>query len=688
MRDAVAAVLVLTMCLTFVTASKDDVHMMPDGSLMLDENMAEVGSVPEKIHVMPDGSIMADSEMGVDSAFVDLQEDAALETEDDTEDIDLMLSGRDKFGPLKKAFDTGKKLVETAKKKGLKAAAQEALKHIMPDKTNVGPAPPSAPVKKTWISWTKVIEAMRLGRESYKSPDKAAAFFKKCGVSAYVPAQIDIQTTGDGICQQENKAFANRSALTSAGWSLTGFDEVDTLRDQQKCGSEHFHARKTGNGVGVASKTLRGSGKAELEYGNCWDAGKVNVYLNGKMISSASPLTRSKRVKFKFGAGDKLEVKDEEGNAVVQLIRLKLECDRGFQNLKNFSAFTGEAQCDFFKNRTASMQLRKVWHKGSFEKHTGVECLVTSTTVQAADQLSELEVEIPTRLVEQAEQHASAARQAALKAAEFARLARDAASFSTASNRPRDAPKATTAMPTGVPATQVPTGMPTGKPTQPPTKAPKEDPDAGEIWVVFRGSNEQKDTIADLKGILVPWPYGDKVGNVHQGFFEQYKQVREQIKAEVLRLISMGHTKLHITGHSLGGALSELCAMDVAHYTKGTKLKFFAMTSFGAPDPADQTWVANYDRKVKLSTRVVYESDIVPCVPGGYKPVAALSHIVNKIVGAPDAKKYKQVRTLLHFFRGKWRSIQWPKCDMYKQSIDDHSGSKYLNALLKFPIND
>ena len=38
--------------------------------------------------------------------------------------------------------------------------------------------------------------------------------------------------------------------------------------------------------------------------------------------------------------------------------------------------------------------------------------------------------------------------------------------------------------------------------------------------------------------------------------------------------------------------------------------------SFGAPDPADEAWVANYNKRIKLSTRVVYESDLVPCVPG------------------------------------------------------------------------
>ena len=78
--------------------------------------------------------------------------------------------------------------------------------------------------------------------------------------------------------------------------------------------------------VGVLTKTLRGRGIAKLEYGNCWNAGKANVYLNGAKIGSSSPQTRAETLQFAFKNGDKLEVKDEEGNAVVQLIGLSAVC--------------------------------------------------------------------------------------------------------------------------------------------------------------------------------------------------------------------------------------------------------------------------------------------------------------------------------------------------------------------------
>jgi len=134
-----------------------------------------------------------------------------------------------------------------------------------------------------------------------------------------------------GTCRAE---FKDKAALTAAGWSVTGFDGIDNLRGynhlvhhSHACNGHHFHAYKNGNGVGVASKTFAGSGEAKLVFGNCWDAGKTNVYLNGEEIGSAKPHKTSQIVKFAFESGDKLAVKDEEGNAVVQLVRLVTPCD-------------------------------------------------------------------------------------------------------------------------------------------------------------------------------------------------------------------------------------------------------------------------------------------------------------------------------------------------------------------------
>jgi len=322
---------------------------------------------------------------------------------------------------------------------------------------------------------------------------------------------------------------------------------------------------------------------------------------------------------------------------------------------------SADKRCAFFQNRPSPMQLRKFYDEGDFEKHSGVEVFVATNTDGTKDfdvALDLADNAAPRDFAAEAEVEAAAARRAASAAAIYAKKAAEAAARTI---------------------------------TPPTTTTTTER--SNEIWVSFRGSNNKKDTIADIKAILKPWPYNSKIGEVHMGFLQQYSQVRESIKQDVLQLISAGYKTLHFTGHSLGGALAELAAMDAAEYTQGTGLTTLTLMSFGAPDPADEAWVANYNKRIKLSTRVVYESDLVPCVPGGWQPAAKLTSVVNGLKGlfsgkANFSKKFKQVRSLLMFMRGKWRSIQWPKCNFYKQSLDDHRRGLYIDALRNYPLTD
>ena len=112
-------------------------------------------------------------------------------------------------------------------------------------------------------------------------------------------------------CLSEN--LVDEAAMKNAGWSFKDF----TATKLPQCGADMWNGYRNLDLVASVSKTLRVSGTATLEYGNCWDAGKTNVYLNGKLIDSAGPLTAAKTVVFKCNSGDVLELKDEEGNAVV-----------------------------------------------------------------------------------------------------------------------------------------------------------------------------------------------------------------------------------------------------------------------------------------------------------------------------------------------------------------------------------
>ena len=94
-----------------------------------------------------------------------------------------------------------------------------------------------------------------------------------------------------------------------------------------KCGKgSAWFGWSASNKVGVASYRFAGQGTATLVYGNCWNAGKVNVYFNGKLITSAAVGEPDKTIVIPFTKGGLLELKDEGGNAVIKISSLVIKC--------------------------------------------------------------------------------------------------------------------------------------------------------------------------------------------------------------------------------------------------------------------------------------------------------------------------------------------------------------------------
>ena len=75
--------------------------------------------------------------------------------------------------------------------------------------------------------------------------------------------------------------------------------------------------------TGSISTILPRSGKLKISFGNCWKSGKVRLYLNGVMKSSAIPLSNLKSM-FKFKAGDELMLCDEGDNSIIRVNSIDL----------------------------------------------------------------------------------------------------------------------------------------------------------------------------------------------------------------------------------------------------------------------------------------------------------------------------------------------------------------------------
>ncbi|QGQ95496.1 lipase family protein [Paenibacillus psychroresistens] len=144
------------------------------------------------------------------------------------------------------------------------------------------------------------------------------------------------------------------------------------------------------------------------------------------------------------------------------------------------------------------------------------------------------------------------------------------------------------------------------------------------IVLAFRGTTSAADTVSDLIARQMPYPWFANGGNTHRGFTEIYASARKQILDALAK--SDSHKKLIITGHSLGGALATLCALDLAYNTKFASPIVY---TYGAPRVGDPTFAAAYNQKIAFSHRIVIESDLIPLIPPPLYKIPSQSKIYH-----------------------------------------------------------
>ena len=155
-----------------------------------------------------------------------------------------------------------------------------------------------------------------------------------------------------------------------------------------------------------------------------------------------------------------------------------------------------------------------------------------------------------------------------------------------------------------------------------------------DIIVAFRGSSEPKDFILDarfLKSELV-WSRNDSVAEVHAGFLAAFEAVDVEVVKQVRNLLAQKPAaRVYVTGHSLGGALAQLCALELVRQ----KFPLALVATFGSPRVGNKTFATIYNQATvaanvsslqttlrDLTLNVVNEGDPVPLLPpllNGYR---------------------------------------------------------------------
>ncbi len=162
------------------------------------------------------------------------------------------------------------------------------------------------------------------------------------------------------------------------------------------------------------------------------------------------------------------------------------------------------------------------------------------------------------------------------------------------------------------------------------------------ITIVFRGSESSFDWETDfdtqperadfddqiIQGQIVNqreqvYPYAGESKSgalMHRGFVTAYFSVRDQIHDYI-----KGHeiSTVVATGHSLGGALATLCAVDL-QYNFSDKITALDAYTYGSPKVGNDGFRDSFNRRVPNSYRFVQGMDIVPELPRwwqGYRHV-------------------------------------------------------------------
>ncbi|HXI73468.1 MAG TPA: lipase family protein [Verrucomicrobiae bacterium] len=205
---------------------------------------------------------------------------------------------------------------------------------------------------------------------------------------------------------------------------------------------------------------------------------------------------------------------------------------------------------------------------------------------------------------------------------------------------------------------------------------------AGCVIIAFRGTSNARDFVTDAKffrELLVEEANGDRC-EVHRGFLAAYESIIADL-GHHLSCIVAGSRPVYITGHSLGGALAILVALEL----KRQGFNIAQVYTFGQPRVGNAAFKRLYDFSLGASTfRVVYQEDIVarvphlPSVTDPYRHVG-LEIFLPSFGGLIAAPSF--VRLLASDAWGIYRAFIISKFTGAMDPIHDHKMVNYTTAL-------
>jgi hypothetical protein len=177
----------------------------------------------------------------------------------------------------------------------------------------------------------------------------------------------------------------------------------------------------------------------------------------------------------------------------------------------------------------------------------------------------------------------------------------------------------------------------------------------GDVVIAVRGTEGVHEWIHDAEFLMLPCPILPGSGHTEDGFTAMYLSMTTSLDPmcpSVTRSLPTAKfprpiTSLTICGHSLGGALATLLALDVA---ANTAFKNPTVFTYASPRTGGPQFAATYNQVVRDTTRIAGRLDLVPKLPLPplYEHVLGLYELNSIQLGLPLKMLVKPELACLH----------------------------------------
>ncbi|ORZ30582.1 Alpha/Beta hydrolase protein [Catenaria anguillulae PL171] len=150
-------------------------------------------------------------------------------------------------------------------------------------------------------------------------------------------------------------------------------------------------------------------------------------------------------------------------------------------------------------------------------------------------------------------------------------------------------------------------------------------PDKNEMIASFRGSANVANMLDNLELDRIPWPFNQPAAanlsspgtfTVHKGFTDAYRTVRDDMLTTVQQHLARNPDRtLLVSGHSLGGAIAAMAALDIVAGRMIDAARVDLVT-YGTPRIGDRAFASLMEGVgFRMMQRVVSGRDLIPHVP-------------------------------------------------------------------------